>query len=94
MYYHTSTVKQIKSLANTILKIKTPLEMSDFLEGILTPQEIIELAQRIEIVKLLKVGMPQRKIAVKVGVSIATVSRGSREINRGKFSESWWKSLT
>ena len=86
-------MKQTTQLSTTFLKSKTPSEMSDFLEGILTPKEILELAQRIEIVKLLKSGMPQRQIAEKVGVGIATVSRGSREISRGKFSAGWWSDL-
>jgi len=87
-------MKHINQLATTFLQPKTQSEMSDFLEGILTPKEILELNQRIEIVKLLKSGMPQRQIAEKVGVGIATVSRGSREIARGRFSESWWGSTS
>ncbi len=85
-------MKHTTQLATTFLQPKTQSEMSDFLEGILTPKEILDLNQRIEVVKLLKSGMPQRQIAEKVGVGIATVSRGSREIARGKFSESWWNS--
>ncbi len=94
MYYHTSTVKQVNQLSVIFLQNKTQEDMSDFLEGILTPKEILELSQRIEIVKKLKAGIPQRQIAQEVGVGIATVSRGSREISRGKFAASWWDSTT
>lgn len=93
MYYHTSTMKQLTQLSEVFLQNKSPDEMSDFLDGILTPKEILELSQRIEIVKKLKAGMPQRQIAQEVGVGIATVSRGSREISHGKFSQSWWQSI-
>lgn len=93
MYYHTSTVKQLTTLSTIFLHSRTPAEMEQFLLGILTPKEILELAQRVEIVKQLKAGVPQRKIAQDVGVGIATVSRGSRELSRGNFDQSWWRNL-
>ena len=86
-------MSKITKLAHIFLKNQTAAEMQDFLAGILTPKEIVELNQRVEIVKLLKAGLPQRKIAEKVGVGIATVTRGSREIGRGKFSASWWSEV-
>ena len=59
--------------------------MEDFLKGILTPQEIEQLSLRLEIVKRLKRGEPQRKIAEDLKVGIATVTRGSRELKKGRF---------
>ncbi len=52
----------------------------DFLIDLLTPAEYKELALRWQIVKLLHRGISQRAIAQKLGVGIATVSRGSREL--------------
>ena len=67
------------------LKLTTAKEMSEFLKGILTPKEITELAARIEIVKQLKKGKPQREIADDLGVGVATVTRGSKELQLGRF---------
>jgi TrpR family trp operon transcriptional repressor len=60
--------------------------LKDFLVGILTPKEIEEIAVRIEIIKQLKKGIPQQQIAKKLQVGIATVTRGSKELQKGRFS--------
>ena len=79
--------KYLLDLADAITTLKTKKEVVDFLEGILTPQELIEVPTRLQIVKMLKKGIPQHEIAKKLGVGIATVTRGSKEIARGKFSQ-------
>ncbi len=61
-------------------------ELENFLAGLLTPAEIKEFSQRIEIVKLLKKGIPQHEIAARLKVGVATVSRGSKEIMLGRFT--------
>ena len=48
------------------------------LKNLLTPSELNEVSKRLQIFKLLKAGIPQRVIAEKLGVGIATVTRGSR----------------
>lgn len=57
--------------------------MANILSDLLTPQEREELAVRLQIFKLLLAGTDQRSIAKKLGVSIATVTRGNREIKYG-----------
>jgi TrpR family trp operon transcriptional repressor len=79
--------KDLKELCAVLLSQNTEKELVDFLEGILTPKELLEIPQRLQVVKMLKSGKPQREIAEKLGVGIATVTRGSREIQRGKFSQ-------
>lgn len=59
--------------------------MDDFLQGILTAQEREELPKRLEIVKQLLAGKPQAEIAESLGVGIATVTRGSKELKQGHF---------
>ena len=49
------------------------------------PKEREELPTRIEIIKMLKKGIPQHQIAENLGVGIATVTRGSKEIQQGTF---------
>ena len=59
--------------------------MENLLNGILTPKEKEELVQRLNIIKMLKAGLPQHEIAEKLGVGVATVTRGSKEIQKGNF---------
>jgi TrpR family trp operon transcriptional repressor len=75
----------LNSLVSVFLAIKTKEEMLDFLQGIFTPQELIEIPTRLEIVKMLKSGVAQHKIAEELGVGIATVTRGSKELQKGRF---------
>lgn len=75
----------LDALAGILTGIKTKKEMKDFLEGLLTPKEAKELAQRLEIVKMLKADLPQHEIARRLKVGVATVTRGSKELAKGKF---------
>lgn len=59
--------------------------LADFLVGITTNKERQELGQRLEIIKRLLAGEPQHKIARDLGVGIATVTRGSKELSAGRF---------
>ncbi len=73
----------IKNLAEVITSIKSPALAEAFLHNILTPAELDEISKRLEIVKRLLKGVPQREVAKQLGVSMGTVSRGSREIKYG-----------
>ena len=61
------------------------VELESFLRGILTPTELDQVVKRLQIVKSLKKGKSQRSIAESLDVGIATVTRGSRELSRGRF---------
>lgn len=78
-------IRLFNQLRDFLVQIKSKEEMENLLLGILTPRELDEIATRLEIVKLLKQGVAQQKIAEKLGVGVATVTRGSREIKRGRF---------
>jgi len=67
--------------------MRTKAEMLDFLFGILTPKELEELTTRLQIVKLLKKGLPHQEIARRLEVGVATVTRGSRELRMGRFKK-------
>ncbi len=77
------------SLVKIFLSLKTKQEVSKILDGLLTPKEREEIAMRLEIVKLLKKGVPHHEIASQLGVGVATVTRGSKEIAKGNFSLLW-----
>lgn len=76
---------QFKDLVKTLLSMKTEDKMVNFLEGILTPKELLEIPMRLKIVRMLKKGVPQHEIAKELGIGIATVTRGSKEIQKGRF---------
>jgi len=76
---------KIGELTVAFLKQKTMSEMTDFLKGILTPKELNELYSRLRIVKMIKTSLPHQEIARKLKVGVATVSRGSRELKKGRF---------
>ncbi len=77
--------KYLKELIQLILTIKNEKELENFLLGIFTPKELSEIPTRLQIVKMLKNGIPQQKIANQLGTGIATVTRGSREIKMNRF---------
>jgi len=39
----------------------------------------------LQIVRMLKKGVPQHQIAKELGIGIATVTRGSKELQKGNF---------
>jgi len=77
--------KYLKALSSELLKINSQKEMEEFLIAILTPQELETIPKRLEIVRLLKKGLSQRKIAGKLNLGIATVTRGSKELRLKHF---------
>lgn len=80
-------MNKVGELIEAFLKNKTSSEMLDFLKGILTPKEFDEVVTRLQIVKLLKKGLPHQEIARRLKVGVATVTRGSRELRLGRFSK-------
>lgn len=78
-------VRVFNQLQDFLLNIKTKEEMKNFLLGVFTPQELDEIPMRLQIIKMLKKGVPQKEISRRLGVGIATITRGSREIRKGHF---------
>lgn len=76
--------KFIKELAEALVNLKDTNVAEAFLHNILTPSELDEISKRLQIVKMLLKGVPQRDVAKKLGVSMGTVSRGSRELKYGE----------
>lgn len=72
-------------LIETLLGLKTKSEAHEFLLGLFTLQELEEISTRLQIVKKLKQGIPQHQIAKDLSVGVATVTRGSKELQKGRF---------
>jgi len=74
-------MKNKKEIINLLTKIKDPKLMEEFLEDLLTTEEFNNIATRLQLVKMLDKEKPQREISKKLKVAIATVTRGSRQLN-------------
>ncbi|MFA6304354.1 MAG: Trp family transcriptional regulator [Patescibacteria group bacterium] len=72
-----------------LAKIKDPKFMAIFLKDLLTPAELAEIKRRLSIVKLLHQGLPQRVVAKKLKIAIATITRGARMLKnpQGGFNQ-------
>ena len=81
----------IQYLAEVLIKAETSEQMQNLLSGLLTPKEAEEFVKRIKIVQMIKSGMSHHDIAEKLGVGVATVTRGSKEIQQGKFQIVNWQ---
>ncbi|OGK20211.1 hypothetical protein A3C23_03190 [Candidatus Roizmanbacteria bacterium RIFCSPHIGHO2_02_FULL_37_13b] len=77
--------KYLNELISEFIKISDRKVMENFLYGLLTDSELVEVPMRVQIVKMLKKGLPHHQIAKKLGVGIATVTRGSTELKKGRF---------
>ena len=76
---------ELTELASRLTEINDPEIMERFFDEILTPAEKKALSLRWRLMKLLKDGVPQRKIASDLGISLCKITRGSKII---KDSES------
>ena len=72
-----------KELIKLIDSTRGKGELSELLTAILSPLELEDVVKRWQIVKRLIEGASQREIRDELGVSIATITRGSREIQYG-----------
>lgn len=54
----------------------------NFLECLLTKNELSEIASRWALVKMLDNGVSQRNIASELGLSLCKITRGSKELRK------------
>jgi TrpR-related protein YerC/YecD len=70
-------------LAYTLASLKTGKEVRSFLEDLCTPAELESMGDRWKVVPLLLQGVPYREIHDRTKVSVTTVGRVARTIDRG-----------
>ena len=70
-------------LFETILSLESVEECYEFFEDACTIKEILDIAQRLKIAKMLKAGINYATISKETGVSTATISRVSKCIEYG-----------
>lgn len=73
----------VKELFQAILALKNESEAKNFFRDLLTMAEIKEFANRWQMVKLLYKGVSYGKIATKLKVSTATVTRVAHWLKNG-----------
>lgn len=77
--------KYFENLLSVLMDIGDSATMEDFLIGLLTLKELQELPLRLEIVSRLLKGESHHNIAQDLSVGVATVTRGSKELQEGRF---------
>lgn len=77
--------KNLEEFIRVLFSVKSKEEMEDFLKGILTSKELLEIPNRLKIVKMLKKGISQHEIAGSLKVGVMTVTRGSKVLQEGRF---------
>jgi len=82
---HTNSKKFKKEFIDVLrISASDPVLFEALLCDFLTESEQDQLPVRWQIIKRLYEGQPQRKISVDLGVGIATVTRGSEELQDQK----------
>ena len=71
-------------LYKAVLTLKTEAECEAFFADICTVSEVKEMAQRLDVAKMLSEGQVYNTIVEQTGASSATVSRVNRSLNHGE----------
>ncbi|XOU93937.1 MAG: YerC/YecD family TrpR-related protein [Candidatus Kerfeldbacteria bacterium] len=77
-------VKKNNELFEAILSLKTKDECNKFFRDLCTLEEMTDLGDRWQMVKLIVKGVSYRDISEKLKVSTTTVARVANWINQGK----------
>lgn len=73
----------VKGLFEAILTLENVEECFDFFEDVCTVNEVLSIAQRFAVAKMLKENNTYLEVAEKTGASTATISRVNRSLNYG-----------
>ena len=73
----------VDQLLDAILSLESREECYAFFEDVCTINELLALAQRFEVAKMLRENKTYLDIAEKTGASTATISRVNRALNYG-----------
>lgn len=79
-YEHTRTTDRLMA---ALAGLESPEEAYRLFEDLCTVREVQDMAQRLEIARLLKNGTKYQEVAEQTGVSTATISRVNRCLHYG-----------
>lgn len=70
-------------LATVIGRLQGPADIQAFLEDLCTPAELEAMVDRWRVVPLIAAGVPYREIHDRTAVSVTTIGRVARTLERG-----------
>ncbi len=79
----TIRTESVKELFDAILTLENVEECFDFFEDVCTVNEVLSIAQRFSVAKMLKENHTYLEVAKETGASTATISRVNRSLNYG-----------
>jgi len=79
-------VEAVDRLFDAIMSLRNKEEYYEFFEDICTTNEVLAIAQRLEVAEMLYAEKTYNEIAEETGASTATISRVNRSINSGNGS--------
>lgn len=80
---HNQSEDALREFSLILNRSETGQEAYEIVQAILTPRERRDIGLRWRLVKLLALGMTQRAIAHKLGISLCKITRGARELKYG-----------
>jgi len=72
----------LKELSRALAMENDPDTIREFLESLLTENEVTDISSRWTLVRLIEKGMSQRSISRELGLSLCKITRGSRELKK------------
>lgn len=78
-----ATEDALGELAAALSGLRTPEQVRAFLEDLCTPAELEAMSDRWRVVPLLDEGVPYREIHERTQVSVTTIGRVARVLERG-----------
>ena len=78
----SSSALKLSDISTVLCRIDDVQQMQSFLCEILTPSEQRDLALRWELMRRLRKGVPQRKIAADLGISLCKITRGAKVLKQ------------
>lgn len=79
----TIRTESVKELFEAILTLENIEECFDFFEDVCTVNEVLSIAQRFSVARMLKENHTYLEVAKETGASTATISRVNRSLNYG-----------
>lgn len=79
----THADKALSELARTLRALDSDAQVQAFLEDLCTPAELEAMTDRWRVVPLLLEGVPYREIHDRTRVSVTTIGRVARTLERG-----------
>ena len=73
----------VEQLFDAVLTLKDKTECYKFFEDLCTVNELLSLAQRLQVARMLRDEHTYLEVAEKTGASTATISRVNRSLNYG-----------